>query len=274
MTARELAFEIRTLLEQAGVPDAAFEAELLVRRAAALTRSRFFLDPELPAAAIERARAAARRRERREPAAYIAGEREFFGLRFELTPDVLIPRPESELLVDIARREAVTMSPTPVIVDVGTGSGAIAVACRLVIPGAYVVATDVSEAALRVARRNAAMHSIRIVAVLGSLVSGLRQADIVLANLPYIPGREIDQLEPEVSRWEPRLALDGGSDGLVLIRSLIDDCARRLRPRVLALEVGYGMASAVAAHAAGTGARTSNERDPAGIERVVCCRWP
>jgi release factor glutamine methyltransferase len=97
---------------------------------------------------------------------------------------------------------------------------------------------------------------------------------VVLANLPYIATEEIDALEPEVSRWEPRVALDGGGDGFDLIRRLVADCALRLRPRLLALEVGYGMAGVAAAIGASHGAVTSVVKDLAGIDRIVCCRWP
>jgi release factor glutamine methyltransferase len=110
--------------------------------------------------------------------------------------------------------------------------------------------------------------------VLGDLASGVGRADIVVANLPYIPAFEIDLLEPEVSKWEPRVALDGGEDGYALIRRLIDDCALRLRPRLLALEVGYGMAATTAEIAGAAGATTATLKDFADIDRIVCCRWP
>ncbi|MEP7215919.1 MAG: peptide chain release factor N(5)-glutamine methyltransferase [Anaerolineaceae bacterium] len=272
MNAREAAAEVAPRLARAGVADAGFEAEYLVRVAANISRTDYFRGHELCNSASSRLEDVVVRRIRREPSAYIAGEREFYGLAFEVTPDVLVPRPESDLLVQLGLRESNRTS-RPVIVDVGTGSGAIAVAIAAEVDAGIVVGVDRSARALAVARRNARRHGARVCFVHGDLLAPLGRVDIVLANLPYIPTAEIAGLEPEVRDWEPRFALDGGADGLTLIRRLIDECAARIRPKLLALEVGLGQAAAVADHCGRNGARAETVRDLAGIERVVCARW-
>ncbi|MBI5947187.1 MAG: peptide chain release factor N(5)-glutamine methyltransferase [Chloroflexi bacterium] len=273
MNPREAAQEAALKLAAAGVPEARFEAEVLVRHVSSLSRAQFFAargEMERPAELD----AAVARRAAREPGAYITGTREFYGLPFHVGPGVLVPRPETELLVDLGI-EAARNIQEPVIVDVGTGSGCIAVALAATLgrPGATVVATDLSAAALAIARRNRDMIGAPVHFVRASLAGAMARADVILANLPYIPSGEIDALEPEVSRWEPRVALDGGADGLGLIRRLIADCSTRLRPRLLALEVGFGQADAVAALAREAGATVDLARDLAGIDRVVCARW-
>ena len=273
MSARAEAARVARGLASAGVPDPAFEAELLARTAAGLSRAEYFSDPELDGAALERLSGLARRRAKREPFAYIAGHREFFGLDFIVTPDVLIPRPETEALVEVAL-EALHRDPTAVVLDIGTGSGAIAVSVAANAPGVSVTGVDRSMAALRVARENASRLASGVRFVRGNLASCVGHADIVLANLPYIPTRVFVTLEPEVRDWEPRLALDGGPDGLDLVRALIDDCAQRLKPSLLALELAAGQASVVAHYGESAGVRASVVRDLAGIERVVCFRWP
>ena len=290
MNARRAAREAAPRLARAGIDDAAFEAELLAREAACLDRARYFSGHELQTAEITRFHALVERRLRREPAAHIFGTREFYGLDFEVTPHALVPRPETELLVDIAiaaltprpalptSRErgshaSVLSAQSSVLIDVGTGSGCIAIATALRLPTARVIATDISLAALAVARRNRDRHGARVQLMAGDLTGPIRRADIVLGNLPYIPTEEVRALEPEVRDYEPIVALDGGCDGLALIRRLIDDCATRLRPRLLAFEVGFGQASSVEAYAKERGAATELVRDLAGIDRVVCCRW-
>jgi release factor glutamine methyltransferase len=274
VNAREAARGVAVRLAAAGVPDAAFEAELLARWASGLSRTSYFSGAQPAEGAAERLEAMVARRASREPAAYISGEREFAGMPFEVGPSVLVPRPETEMLVDLGAAE---YRGGDVIIDAGTGTGCIAVATerRLAAAGhrATVLAIDISADALAVARRNARRNGARIVFLQGDLVTGIRRADIALANLPYIPSAEIDALEPEVSQWEPRIALDGGEDGFALIGRLIQDCAERLRPRLLALEVGFGQADAVEALARAAGAQTTVLPDLSGIDRVVCCRW-
>lgn len=275
MKARALARQLQAQLTAAGVPDAGFEAELMVRTATGLTRAKYFSDPIVDPLLESKARCLTDRRSLREPAAYLSGEREFFGLPFRVTADVLIPRPETELLVDLGLSEA-RVSAAPLIVDVGTGSGAIAIAlaCNIAPDSdATIVATDLSAGALSVAELNRCTHDAPIQLVQGDLLEPFASADVVLANLPYIPTAEIEELEPEVSSWEPRLALDGGPAGLDLVERLTHDCGRRIRPQVLGLEVGAGTAGTVAEMARAEGATVKITHDLSGIARLVVARW-
>jgi release factor glutamine methyltransferase len=174
------------------------------------------------------------RRASREPFAYVVGEREFYGRRFVVDNRVLVPRPETETLVEVAL-EAIreTAGPSPLVVDVGTGSGAIACTLALEAPDCLVVGSDVSADALAVAARNRARLGLdgRLGLVRGGLLDWLGEpADLVVANLPYLTTARVPTLMPEVSRWEPRLALDGGADGTDLIRRLLSDTLRVVRP--------------------------------------------
>ena len=272
MKARDAAARAVPELRAAGVADPEFEAELLIRTAGALSRSSYFAGAELLPGQCAELEALIGRRSAREPFAYICGRREFFGLDIETTPAVLIPRPESELLVEIVVDAARSARPS-VVADIGTGSGCIAIAIARALPGTTVVGSDLSAAALAVARRNAAWHGLDVQIVRADLATALTTADIVVANLPYIPTADIEDLEPEVRLWEPRGALDGGGDGLDLVRRLLYDCAHRLKPRLLALEVGIGQSATVAMLGRQAGAHATVIRDLAGIERVVCLRW-
>ncbi len=272
MNAREVVGAAARRLEAAGLEDARFEAEVLAREAAGISRAAYFAGAVLDGEAQARLEAWLARREAREPLAYITGWREFFGRRFAVGRGALIPRPETELLVEAALAE-LQAEPGATVLEVGTGTGAVAVSIGAERPGTRVIATEVSADALRFARINAAAHAPSVHLVRGSLATCIVHADVVVANLPYVPSGEIDALEPEVSAWEPRVALDGGRDGLALIRALVLDCAGRLRPRLLALEVGFGQAADVAAFGVAHGAVANTVRDLAGIDRVVCLRW-
>ena len=273
MNAREAAAEVAPRLLAAGISDVGFEAEYLVRIAGGFSRAEYFLGRPLCGEDRERLGELVDRRLKREPAAYIHGEREFYGLTFEVSPDVLVPRPETELLVDLVLKSCEGIS-NPVVVDVGTGSGAVAISIATHLPGAAtVVATDVSAGALAVAERNARRHGAPVSFVRGDLAGAIARADIIVANLPYIPSAGICRLEPEVRDWEPRLALDGGADGLDLIRRLISDCATRIRPKLLTMEVGLGQAAFVGELCRAQRASVETVFDLPGIERVVCARW-
>jgi release factor glutamine methyltransferase len=272
--ARSFARDLAPRLKAAGVPDALFEAELITRAAGGLSRAQYLAGEALDDEAERRARSLADRRLQREPTAYVTGYREFYGRLFRVTPDVLIPRPETELLVDVVLAELREV-PSAVVADVGTGSGCIATSIALERPkGGRTIAIDRSVAALAVATENARHHRAAVACVLGDLAAPLRQADIIVANLPYIPSAEIADLQREVRDWEPRIALDGGIDGLALVRRLVEDCASRLRPSFLALEIGLGQAQEVAdlLQSRGDGAMEIH-KDLAGIERVVTARW-
>lgn len=187
-----------------------------------------------------------------EPLQYITGSQEFFGLEFEVTSDVLIPRPESELIVEEVIRLSAGIE-APLIVDVGTGSGCLAVALARELPSARLIASDISPAALEVARRNALRHCVadRICFLEGDLLDPMDEsleADFVISNPPYIAMEEVASLQREVRDWEPHLALTDFGDGLEFFRRLLADAPQRLkRGGHLLCEMGYTQAEAVTA---------------------------
>jgi release factor glutamine methyltransferase len=247
----------------AGVEDPRLDAELLLGEAMGWGRAALVADPgaEVPAAAGRGFGEMVRRRLRREPVAYILGQKGFRHLQLRVDRRVLIPRPETELLVEVA----LELQPGSVL-DVGTGSGAIALAVADELPGCAVTATDTSAAALEVARANAERLGLadRVRFAEGTVPEG--DFDLILANLPYVAERDWPSLQPEVTQWEPREALLAGPDGLDAYRALLADSPG---PR-LALEVGEGQALAVAELVRGAGFGTvETRRDLAGIERVV-----
>jgi release factor glutamine methyltransferase len=226
---------------------------------------------------------AIRRRANREPIAYITGTREFYGRAFRVTPDVLIPRPESELVVEEALALLAAIVPTPGpaaprVADVGAGSGCLAVTLALERPNAHILAIDVSEAALRIAYENARTLGAgsRIEFWRGAfLPRGVPPLDLVVANPPYVAERDRDQLPIEVRGFEPAQALFGGPDGLRVIRALVPEAATALRSGGwLVMEIGAGQADAVAALLKETGNFTLHHvrRDLQGIPRVVVAR--
>ena len=276
-------------LRASGSRSPRLDAELLLATALGVDRAELFRTPERPLtpAEAERFDANLRRREAREPVAYIRGVRAFRTIELEVTPAVLIPRPETETLVDVALEAlAATSGPggaaapglhEPLALDVGTGSGCIALALAAEDPFVRVVAVDVDQAAVKVARRNAARLGLggRVDITCGDLFAGLppdRRFDVIVSNPPYIPAGEYEALEPNVRDYEPRLALHGGEDGLDVYRRLVPEAAVRLRPGgTLAVEVGAGQAAAVRAlfAAAGALAPARERADLGGIPRVV-----
>ncbi len=214
-------------------------------------------------------------RARGMPIAYILGKRAFFEREFTVTSHVLIPRPETELIVEkaIAWVQAQGRQSDPLlrVVDVGTGSGVIALSLAARLPAARVLATDLSAAALQVAQHNGRdLRNVRFMQ--GDLLAGIGgQFDVMCANLPYIATAELDVLE--VAKFEPAIALDGGNDGLALIRRLLQQAPSRLaKPSILLLEIGadQGDAALAAAHAAfPQGAQISLHQDGAALDRVL-----
>ena len=274
MSAREVGRKIGRRLSAAGIPDADFEAELLVRHASGLSRTEYFAGAEIPDDRRPALCPVVKRRVRREPFAYIRGTREFMGMEFLVSPAVLIPRPETELLVETA---VVRAPANALIADIGTGSGCIAISTKTLRPDATVIASDVSVEALSIARENALRLDAAIEFVRGDLTRHLYaspdQPLVILANLPYIASQDVETLEPEVRDAEPRLALDGGADGLELFRRLVEDCATRLQPALLFLEVAAGQAADVSDLLKRAGAGVEILPDLAGIERVVVGEW-
>lgn len=267
----------RHAFERAGIaPDeAAIDAEVLARHALGWDRAALIArGHEPPPARFDEAFAPlVERRVGREPVAQIVGHREFWGLEFEVTRDVLVPRPETELVVetalDLARGGGIRR-----IVDVGTGSGCIAVALAVSLPDASLVATDTSPAALAVARRNAQRHGVdrRIVFVESDLFAGLQEpADLIASNPPYVPTGDLASLPPEVARYEPHQALLAGADGLSAIARLFDEAAAHLAPEGrLVVEFGFGQASKITALADAAGWRLHAMRpDLQQIPRVI-----
>ena len=249
-------------LEAAGVEEARFDAELLLGRATGYERARLTAEPgaELPAGASRAFGEMVRRRLRREPVAYILGRKGFRHIELDVDRRVLIPRPETELLVELA----VERKPRRVL-DVGTGSGAIALAVADELPECEVVATDTSPGALEVARANAARLGLaeRVTFVEGTLPEG--DFDLVLANLPYVPDGDWPTLQPEVRDWEPREALTAGPDGLDAYRALIP----AVQAPALAIEIGIGQTDAAQALMRASGFAPEARKDLAGIDRVV-----
>jgi len=218
------------------------------------------------------------RRLRREPTAYIIGHREFYGVELEVTPAAPVPRPETELLVDETLAQARRLRHAyrgPHIVDVGTGCGAIALAVAIQLPVARLTATDTSQNTLDLAQRNAERLGVsaRVRFVLGDLLSPLAEvADIIVANLPYIPSGEWEGLAPEIRCYEPRAALDGGRDGLRPVSRLLKEAPAHVRsPGALILEIGHDQGAAVVtlARQAFPAAAIAVKKDLAGLDRVV-----
>jgi len=268
--------EVARRLAAAGIQSARVEGELLVGEATGRSRESLVTHPEEPLTEEQAARLEelTNRRAGREPLAYVLGRTEFYSLRFLTTPAAIIPRPETEILAEavIARAEGPSFA-----VDVGTGCGALAVVLARELPALTVLGTDVSLDALRLARRNVRLHGVESRALLmaGDLLEPVgRPADIVVANLPYIRTDEFPALQPEVRDYEPRSALDGGEDGLALIRRLSVQLSDHLCPGGLAaLEVGAGQAEEVANLLALGGLSVIEVvADYAGIERVVLGR--
>ncbi len=262
-------------LSQAGIERARAEAESLVRAAAGLTREALLLHPDAPISGdhARRLQDLAARRARREPLPYLLGHAEFYSLSFRVSPVAIVPRPETEALVEAAIERAGPRRAC-LAFDVGTGCGAIAVTLARHLPAVRVVATDLSRDALALARANCRRHGVerRVSLLCADLLASVRgPADFIVANLPYIATDEFAGLQPEVRDFEPRAALDGGHDGLGPIRRLSVQLSDHLsQGGFAALEVGAGHApEAAKLLRAGRLSRVEIIADYAGIERVV-----
>ena len=266
-----------------GIDDPRLEADVLWMTALDIDRAHLYArlrdaPAEAQAAAAE---ALTARRLRREPLAYVTGTREFYGLDLTINPGVLVPRSETETLV----AEAIAVlsrraQPAAIIADIGCGSGAIAVALAASLPDARVHAVDRSPAAVALTRANAERHGLgaRVRVYCGDLTAPLPEpVDLIAANLPYVRSDELPTLEPEVSVFEPAEALDGGADGLDLVRRLLREAPARLRPgAAVLLELDprqFGAARSFAAEAM-PNARARSVRDLGGRERVLVLETP
>jgi release factor glutamine methyltransferase len=274
--------EARQVLTQSGIDadEAALDTEVLARHVLGWDRARLIASWREPAPAgftEDFARLVARRA-CREPVSYIIGRREFWGFEFAVTPDVLIPRPETELVVEAALRFSRDVRLPACVIDVGTGSGCIAIALARELPLSHVVATDVSPAALAVARRNAARLGVghRLTLINGDLLEGTPEpADLIVSNPPYVPAGDAPTLQPEVGRHEPPVALFGGDgDGLDVVRRLLAAASTRVSPGGrLIIEFGFGQAPALRLAAQGAGWEMAEMiPDLQGIPRVAVLR--
>ena len=255
-TIHQILLDAVNILKQNNVQTPRLDAEVILAhllgwdRIDLITRSREVLDQDLEQEYYHfiQERAAGK------PVQYITGQQEFMGLNFKVTPDVLIPRPDTEILVETAIKEAGTMEPPLTIVDVGTGSGAISISLAHYIKGAHIHSIDISPKALGVAMENARLHSLehRVTFYQGDLFDPIddllrSRVDLLVSNPPYIPTHQIPNLQREVRYYEPTLALDGGEDGLDYYRRIIQEGEKFLSPRgCLILEIGHDQGARVA----------------------------
>ena len=267
------------LLQKAGIVSARLDAEVLLRHVLGVEKAEFYLgfDVGLDATAEREFQKLLLRRAGREPVAYITGHKEFWSLDFVVTPAVLIPRPETELLVEQALKLAMRHSRryASKILDLGTGSGAIAVSLAQELPQARLCAVDISAAALEVARLNARRHGVeeRMEFFCGDLFEPVAEEgegfDLIVANPPYIRSGDLAALAPEIRHWEPMAALDGGVDGLLYYRKIVAEAGDYLKTGgTLLFEIGDGMGGPVR-RLFGDYEPAEVYRDYAGKERVV-----
>lgn len=292
-TIREAFLEASSFLTACGVTEPQRSAQLLLEHVLKLEGAAYYmaLTEPFPAERRESWEQAVSRRGTGEPAQYITGEQEFYGIPFEVTPAVLIPRPETELLVEAVLTQAKRLWPQGAMpsgdaageggalrplecADIGTGSGAIAVTLALKAPRWHVRASDISQGALQVAARNAAANGAQVAFLEGNLLEPFAGGwlDILVSNPPYIPAADIDGLQREVRDHEPRTALDGGTDGLGPYRLMMEQLPLlQAPPRLIGFELGQGQAQDVAEllRAAGHWDEIIVVPDLAGIERHV-----
>ena len=264
-------------LSQASVEETRLEAELLVAHVMGTERAHLLAEWQRPisSTALPLLAGLVERRVRREPLSYLVGRREFYGLRFAVRSGVLIPRPETETVVDAALRLAAQRyGDAPVVADVGCGCGAITVALSTHLPLARVYAIDSARVALEVSAENFRRHGVeeRVTLLEGDLLAPLTEpVDIVVANLPYVRSGDFAAIQPEVL-WEPREALDGGPDGLAVIRRMLDQIPGKVRPGgAILLECDPRQASGLVSEAQERfpGCSSRAVQDLAHLDRVV-----
>jgi release factor glutamine methyltransferase len=254
------------------------EAEILLSHAKKCKRIQLYTnyDEVLTDAIRGPMRELVQRRAKHEPVAYLVGHREFFSLEFRVTRDVLIPRPDTETLVMEALSVAKPLA-APMVLDLCTGSGCVAVTIAKQLPTANVTAIDISPPALAIARENAAKHKVdgRVELLQGDLFAPLpagRTFDIIASNPPYVTTAELDTLDDDVLKYEPRLALDGGPDGLTFVRRILTDALRHLSPGgwlFIELSPEHADAARQAAEAVGAYQHIGLVKDLAGKQRVL-----
>jgi release factor glutamine methyltransferase len=266
-------------LATVGIESSRLDAELLLAAAAGVTREAAVTGSiELPSETLKRFDAMVARREKREPVAYILGHKEFYSLDFEVTPAVLIPRPETEFVVTAAL-EFIASKPDARVLDIGTGSGAIAIAIAVNAPSARIITVDISADAIAVASRNARRHRVedRVTIRRGDCFhmldggASLETFDAIVSNPPYLDDAEIASLEPEVHRFEPRIALNGGARGLDVLQRITIGTREHLETNgELILEMGVGHFAYVMGLMTGEGLKVVDViNDLAGQMRVA-----
>ena len=269
-------------LAACGIESARLDAQLLMAAAAGVTREAAVTGSnELSPATLDNFETMIARREKREPIAYLLGHKEFYSLDFEVSPAVLIPRPESEIVVDAALK-FIAGAPDARVLDIGTGSGAIAIAIAVNAPRARVTAVDISADAIAVASRNARRHKVEDRATIRradcfEILDGgpaLGSFDVIVSNPPYLDDAELAALEPEVRAFEPRVALSAGAGGLDIFRRIAAGAPRHLASDgELIVEVAAGQAAAVAKLVEEAGLQVvSVINDLTGHPRVVRAR--
>ena len=239
-------------LEKAGIPDSAREARSLLEFALACNWAFIIAHPdrELTTGEEELFRSSIERRSEREPFQHIVGRQEFYGIDFLVTPNVLIPRPETELIVERAI-ELLTGIPSPLFLEIGVGSGCISIAVLKHSPKASAIAVDISESAIEVAQRNAEIHRVseRLHMLSSNVFEAVRpeeRFDLIISNPPYVPLDEYIKLQPEVRDHDPRIAVTDGSTGLTIIERIIECAPTFMGPGAhLLLEIGYGQHDSV-----------------------------
>jgi release factor glutamine methyltransferase len=268
-TARDALDGAITAIAAAGCETPRLDAELLLAHVLDVRRERLLSDPDVLVAgpAVRAFQDAVRRRAvEREPVAYIVGRRAFRRIELAVDPRALIPRSETELLVEVG----LGLGAGARVLDIGTGSGAVALALKDERPDLHVIGSDVSEAALELARSNGERLELDVQWLLADLLADVGELDAIVSNPPYVAESERALLAPEIVRHEPAGALFAGADGLSCIRALLEQLAERPSVRFLAMEVGAGQAAAVAALARAAGFDAIRfERDIARIQRVV-----
>lgn len=284
MTIHEALRHAAARIYETGSDEATLEAEILLMHVAGLERAGLYarLEDELTPGQSREFESYVRRRVAHEPVPHITGHKEFFGLDFEVTPAALIPRPETETLVELVLafvRDRFAGSRVAVA-DIGTGSGIIAVSLAHELPNATVIATDTASEAISLARRNAERHGVadHINLLEGDLLEPLKApVDIIAANLPYVTSADWEALPPEIREHEPRSALDGGPDGLRVVARLLATAPPHLRlGGALFEEIGdeHGARAAEMARRHFPGADVRVERDLSGRDRVLVVRQP
>ncbi|MGH7284766.1 MAG: peptide chain release factor N(5)-glutamine methyltransferase [Polyangiaceae bacterium] len=265
-----------------GIDSPRLDAEVLLGWATGKSRIELIMEAkrELGPEELAKFRDAVKRRRTREPVAYVRGHREFFGRSFRVDKRVLVPRPDTETLVEVALDRTRHLSMCMRALDVCTGSGCVGISLARERPTSFVVATDLSAGAIEVAKANALrLGAYNLAFFIGDLFAAVDASlrfDVITANPPYIPSAEISKLDADIRDFEPTLALDGGDDGLAIARRIVDDAPAHLEANgILAIEIGYDEAERARELFAKRGfSDIETKRDYGKIERVISGRWP